>query len=133
MKKILLIIPIFLLVGCLNKPPMEITDTEQVIYINKNINNITKVIVHYTTNGSNNCYNVNINEAYNAINNIKIIKKSNISVTDNYLSYTFIFKNKTKKTVSFEGDYLNYKNNTYTIDNFNKVELNEKNIVKCEY
>lgn len=132
MKKIILVIIMLLLVGCTNQK-YNIKDQEQVKYINDNYNDIATVHVHKTTNGSNDCYNVDIKEAYDAINNIEIVKKSNISVTDDYMSYIFYFKDGTSKLVSFEGQYLRYEKENYQIKNFNQVELNTEDIVECKY
>lgn len=131
MKKVVLIICFLLLVGC-TREKINFNEFEEVKYIEKNKDNISSVIIHKTTLGSNDCYEVDKDLAYDSIINIKIVKKSNISVTDDYLSYTFIFNDGTKKEFSFEGDYLNYKKENYTINNFNLLSLKEKDLIECE-
>lgn len=132
MKKIILIISLLLVSGCsFNK--INFQEFEEVKYLNDYKDNISSVIVHKTTLGSNDCYNIDIEKAFISINNIEIEKKSNISVTDDYLSYIFNFNDDTDITFSFEGKYLHYKDNNYKIDNFKIVDLNEENIVECNY
>lgn len=132
MKKVIFLIFITILTGCANNKVVDFQESENVKYINENKSDISSVIVHKITSEINECYSADIEEAYKAINNIEIIKKTNISVTDDYLSYRFIFNGGEEKSISFEAKYLNYNNKNYIIDNFPAVILSEENIVKCE-
>ncbi|HPE15207.1 MAG TPA: hypothetical protein PLT65_05235 [Bacilli bacterium] len=135
MKKTLMFIVIILIsvTGCKTKGLLYFQDIQEIKYINENKDNISSVVVHKTTLASNDCYKVDIDEAYEKINKIKIIKKSNIFVTDDYLSYNFKFDDETKKTVYFEGKYLVIDKESYTIENFPQIELKEENIIECQY
>lgn len=135
MKKSVLIIGIILvlIIGCKNKELLEIKDIPEIKYISENKNNIITVIVHKTTLGSNNCYNVDVETAFDRINQIIITKKSNISVTDDYLTYIFIFDDNKKESIHFEGKYLVNNKESYTIENFPQIELKEEDIIDCQY
>ena len=78
-------------------------------------------------------YDVDIDKAFNAINNIEIVKKVNISVTDDDMYYIFNFEDGTKLTFSFENKYYRYNNENHEIKNFNKVELNKNQIIEYNY
>ena len=131
MKKVVLIIIIMLIVGCTNQDSLNFKDLDEMKYIEDNKDNIVSIILHKTTSESHNCYSVDIDKAYESIKNIEIVKKSNISVTDDYMSYIFTFKDGSKKAFSFEGSYLYYKGNSYTINNFNGFDVSKYNTVKC--
>ncbi len=135
MKKKILFIAVALIsiTGCKTKDLLSFQDIQEIKYINENKASISSIVVHKTTLASNDCYKVDVEEAYKIINNIKIIKKSNIFVTDDYLSYIFIFNDETKKSVYFEGKYLVTNKESYNIENFPQIELKEKNIIECQY
>lgn len=133
MKKIVFIIIVLIsLTGCFGNNLLKFQDIDEIKYINENKDNISSIVVHKVTLGSNDCYNVDIDEGYEVINKIIITKKSNIFVTDDYLSYTFKFNDDTSKTVNFEGDYLVIGRESYSVDNFPQIKLEEENIIECQ-
>lgn len=131
MKKVFVILIMILLSGCSKKELLDFQEISEMEYINENKSAISSVVVHKTTLGSNDCYSIDIEEAYQIINEIEIIKKSNISVTDDYLSIIFEFNDEIEKTISFEGKYLVNNNKNYEINNFPQIELMKENIIEC--
>lgn len=133
MKKILITFGfiIIVLIGCSKKEVLNFKDTSDVKNIIDNKSSIVKAIVRKTTIGSRNCYNVPVNDAYDAITNMKILDKSNISVTDDYMSYIFEFDNGTKQYFSFEGDFYVYNKENYEVD-FKQLDLNEDDMYECD-
>lgn len=132
MKKVVLIIMFVLLVGCTNKRPLQFEEISDRSYINSYKDSLISVTVIKISEGNKLCYSVDTENAYKAINDLKIVKESKISVTDDNTFYIFEFENDKKIKFTFEGEYLRYQNKNYIVSNFSNVELLEENLIKCE-
>ena len=119
-----------MLTGCANK--IIFSEIDEVKYIKDNKDNINSVIFSRVSLGGQECFLVDIKEAYDLFTNVEYAKESNISVTDDYISYTFIFNDGTKKVFNFENKYFEYKNNNYTLDNFSHISTSSEELIECE-
>ena len=125
---IILLIIILCVIICTKKKEskvLEFQNMEEFQYLKDNKENIESVSIRKQIEGDRKVYNVDINKAFDIINNIKIKGKSNISITDNSLAYIFKFKDSTEISFSFEGKYFHYMNENYEIEGYKTIDIGE--------
>ena len=107
-------------------------ETKEYIEIKHNKSKIDKVIVRTVGLLGEHCYQIDNKKAYNILENISIKKEKDIRCMDSDKYLDFYFKNNKKITLSFECEFLKYKDKRYKLKEdiivYNKDEYLPKKI-----
>lgn len=129
---IILILSAIILAGYLNKNKQN-NDSKKIEV--RNSENVISVKVKEETEGGYVYYKTEdkelIEKVINALNNIKIEEKTDISFSDNGKTYILELADGTTQEYYFQGGYYNENNTNYKISNYkelNKIEIPKEEI-----
>ncbi len=125
MKK-LVIVFILLLCGC--SRVLSFRETEEYIYINKNVSRIDKIVVKMDTLVDKNCYLINKEDGINMIEQIVIDSEAEYGVTDSDRYYLVYFNDGNVIEIKFSGEYLVYKDKNYILTKEQLFFVNKEGI-----
>ncbi len=129
---IILILIVVILIGYLNKNKQN-NDSKKIEV--QNPENVISVKAREETEGGYVYYKTEdkklIEKVINALNNIKIEEKTDISFSDNGKTYILELADGTTQEYYFQGGYYNENNTNYKISNYkelNKIEIPKEEI-----
>lgn len=105
---------------------------EKQSYLINNKESLDYVTARFTTNGDRVLYKIDNDTAISTFCYVQKITLSNFSVTDNYYSYNFYFKNGDVVKFNFEGNYYVEGQNTYNLLEFHHISHNEEDVLPYE-
>jgi len=113
---ILVIIITVVLCSIFIKPKvLNLKVTEEYQYIENNKKNIEEVIIKNDAQLGTTCYRLDINKAYEILNNIEIKKETKKWCSGGNMYLEFYFKNEVKKSFYFDCESLVYDNTHYEL------------------
>ena len=114
---IIVIIITFILCVIFIKPKvLNLKTTKEYEYIQNNKKNIEKVIIRNDAQMGKSCYELEINKAYDILNNMEIKKESEMWCSGGNMHLEFYFKDGTIKGFYFDCERLVYNNTYYELE-----------------
>ena len=127
-KILVLILMIFSLSGCTKY--LKVKEIKNLEMIQNNQDKIKDITIVQQTLLGKFCYKPNLKDTIKQFTKIEKVSKSNIRVTDNYISYIFDIENIGTITLSFEDIYLIDNKQSYLLKDF-KHQFNNLEKVEC--
>ncbi len=118
MKKIVFIFLLLLVItGCTKY--LKVKEIKNLEIIQNNQDKIKEITIVQQTLLGKFCYKPNLEDTIKQFTKIEKVSKSNIRVTDNYISYIFDMENIGTITLNFEDIYLINNKQSYLLKDFN--------------
>lgn len=118
MKKIIFIFLLLIVItGCTKY--LNVNEIKNLETIQNNQDKIKDITIVQQTLLGKFCYKPNLKETIKQFTKIEKVSKSNIRVTDNYISYIFDIENIDTITLNFEDIYLINNKQSYLLKDFN--------------
>lgn len=105
MKKIIILVLLLSLTGCIKKE-FDFKETKDYKFVKENKENIDKIVLKTSTLLGEKCYLLNTEEAYSLLDNIVVMEETNVHITDSNFYIMVHFNENIKNKYYFENEKL---------------------------